>query len=85
MKKKKARAVTPAGKGLQSESYIKPIPLSTLKLFLGEALLFGDKNHKKFWNFFEVELRQYVGLRDFQNGYCDALDAAGAENLQRPE
>lgn len=51
----------PAGRmKLQNRAYPKPAPLSSLKVFIGELLLFGNKQQKEFWPFFEVLLAQYI-------------------------
>ena len=61
---KKAAAGTAAGKmKLQDKAYLKADSLSSLKLIIGGLLLFGDKDQKVFWPFFDVTLRQYVDLR----------------------
>ena len=46
---------------LQGKSYRKPKPLSSLKLQIGELLLFGDKDRGELWSLLEVLLRQYWG------------------------
>ena len=46
---------------LRSKSYRKPKPLSSLKLQIGELLLFGNKECRELWSLFEVLLRQYWG------------------------
>lgn len=45
------------------KQYRKAMPLSTLKLGIGELLLFGNKKQKVFWPFFNAILRQYIDLR----------------------
>jgi hypothetical protein len=56
------RADKTATKNELYKSYIKPILLSSLKILLGEALLFGDSHDIKFWELFEWKLRRYVDL-----------------------
>ncbi|MBN2594802.1 MAG: hypothetical protein JXA81_14945 [Sedimentisphaerales bacterium] len=41
--------------------YQKSQSVSSLKLQIGELLLFGDKQRGEFWSLFEVLLRQYWG------------------------
>jgi hypothetical protein len=61
---KKAAAVTAAGKKkLQNETYPKPAQLSSLKMLIGELLIFGNKERKETWWLFETKLRQYVDLK----------------------
>ena len=63
MKNKKAAGLTAAENGLLRTSYVKPIPLSRLKMLLGESLLLGDTEQKLFWKFFEIELRTYLEIK----------------------
>jgi hypothetical protein len=65
MKRKNAAACGTAAtlNELHCGPYPKPAPLSSLKLFMGELLLFGNKRRKVFWPFFDAALRQYVDLR----------------------
>jgi len=58
---KKAAGLTAAGqKQLHKESYQKSAQLSSLKILIGEFLLFGNKQRKEFWWLFESKLRNYV-------------------------
>ena len=64
MKTKKAAASTAAGqKQLQNKTYHKSVQLSSLKMLIGEFLIFGNKQRKEFWWLFEKELRCYVDLK----------------------
>lgn len=64
MKTKKA-AVLPAAGNIkqQIEPYQNGNSLSSLKLIIGGLLLFGNRQHKGFWPFLDVTLRQYIDLR----------------------
>jgi hypothetical protein len=46
-----------------TKAYPKTESLSSLKMLIGGLLLFGNKNQKVFWPFFDATLRQYVDLR----------------------
>ena len=60
--KKEVAACLPeqaAGKNhLQRKTYQKAMPVSRLKLVLGELLLFGNKKRSEFWPLFEALLVQ---------------------------
>lgn len=43
------------------KSYLDHSPKSSLKLQIGELLLFGNKQRRELWNLFEILLRQYWG------------------------
>jgi len=45
----------------QRTAYRKADALSSMKLQIGELLLFGNKQRGEFWSLFEVLLRQYWG------------------------
>jgi hypothetical protein len=63
MKTKMTAAETAATKiKLLIEPYQKSEPLSSLKIQIGELLLFGDKEKKVFWPFFDAMLRRYFDL-----------------------
>jgi len=72
-----------AEKKLHSGSYQKDLITSTLKLQIGEILLLGDKQQKRFWTLIDVLLRQYVSLRISQNISYGYSDGNGAENSSR--
>lgn len=64
MKTKKAAMLPAAGKiKLHDEAYQKAESLSSLKLQIGELLLFGNKQRKEFWSLFEILLIQYIELK----------------------
>ena len=64
MKTKKAAGLTAAvRKRRHSTAYFRPVSISNIKTIIGGLLLFGDKDRKSFWPFFEVTLRQYMDLR----------------------
>jgi hypothetical protein len=55
-----AAAPTTAPKiNLQSKPYQKTSQVSSLKLQIGELLLFGNKQRREFWSVFEILLMQY--------------------------
>ena len=59
--KKAGAGRRPAGQHkLRYEAYRKPAPLSSLKVQIGELLLFGDKQRRELWSLFEVLLVQYL-------------------------
>ena len=60
MKTKKAVVGTAKKNELHHKVYTKPIMLSSLKILIGEILLFGNKQRKEVWVLFEVLLTQYV-------------------------
>jgi hypothetical protein len=72
MKTKKARAAalttTPESE-LQFEHYQKGKPMSSLQTQIGELLLFYDGRGERFWQVFEVKLRQYFDLRMSGDSY----------------
>jgi len=55
---KKKAAVLPAAKTNRQriKQYPKATPMSSLKLAIGELLLFGNKQRKEFWLLFEALL-----------------------------
>jgi hypothetical protein len=62
MRNKKAAELPAARESkLRIEPYQQSAPLSSLKLQIGELLLFGNKQRREFWSVFEVLLRQYLG------------------------
>jgi len=64
MKTKKATVLPAAGNiKQQTEPYQNGNSLSSLKLIIGGLLLFGNKDKKVFWPFFNAMLRQYIDLR----------------------
>ena len=73
--KERAAAPTTAQKyDLQVKPYQKTSQASSLKLQIGELLLFGNKECWEFWGVFEVLLRQYIDIRISQGGFqgCSA-------------
>lgn len=52
---------------LHEKQYQNSPPLSTLKLGIGELLLFGNKQRGEFWRLFEVLLIQYIELKHLRN------------------
>lgn len=61
---KNAAGLTAAKKNkLRYEAYRKGKPLSTLKMQIGEFLLFGNKQQKEFWWLFDSKLRQFYDLK----------------------
>jgi len=64
MSKKEAAGLTAARQDeCHNELYPSVKSLSSLKILIGGLLLFGNRNQKVFWPFFEATLRQYVNLR----------------------
>lgn len=68
MKTKKAAASTAAIKRTTHErAYMKAALLSSLKLQVGESLLYlqmsPEKNKQVYWQQFEITLREYVDLK----------------------
>jgi len=79
MKMKKAAAVTAATqKKRHSKGYPKADSLSSWKMLIGGLLLFGNKQQKVFWPFFDAMLRQYVDLRISQSAFQGRSGGAGA-------
>ena len=58
-KKAAAKGATALEKNRLGELYPKAGSESTLKLFIGEVLLFGNWQRKEFWEFFEALLVQF--------------------------
>lgn len=66
MRTKKAVVGTAKKYEAQNRTYPKTTQLSSLKVFIGELLLFGDRKRKEFWQLFEVLLTDYVqNLTDY--------------------
>ncbi len=69
MKTKKAGAETPAIRNKRhSRPYLKSTPLSSLKIQLGELLLYmqrplNETDRQIYWRQFELSLRQYLDLK----------------------
>ena len=60
MKTKKAAGLTAAQQNaLRLEAYPQAGSESTLKLFIGVVLLFGNGQRREFWEFFEALLVQF--------------------------
>ena len=73
---KKAVAGTTAGNiKLHRISYPKAESLSSWKMLIGGLLLFGKKDQKVFWPFFDATLRQYEDLRVVSKNGSDRLGA----------
>ncbi|MCP4611792.1 MAG: hypothetical protein GY845_24075 [Planctomycetes bacterium] len=54
----------PAGRNkLQKRAYPKPAPLSSLKMLIGELLIFGNEQRKETWWLFDSKLRQFYDLK----------------------
>jgi len=79
---KKERAVVGAAaqtNKYQNESYQRAESLSNIKLLVGGLLLFGNKNQKAFWPFFEAILWQYVDLRLASQSVSEPLELKKSE------
>ena len=63
IKKAVHRADGAAGIKRRYESYPQAGSESSLKLLVGEVLLFGNKQRKEFWPFFEALLAQFYQIR----------------------
>lgn len=50
----------------QNKAYRKSAQLSSLKVFIGELLLFGNKERKETWWLFDSKLRQFYGLKMYE-------------------
>ena len=79
MKTKKA-AVAAAAKHYESQNrpYLKSDSASSLRLLIGELLLFGNRRRKVFWPFFDAILRQYIDLRLAAQRASDTPGSANA-------
>ena len=53
----------------QNLQYSKPAMKSSLKIHIGELLLFGDRKQGNFWKRFESKLRRYADLQIFGGHY----------------
>lgn len=80
MKTKKAVVGTAKRYELQTKTYPKTAQLSSLKVFIGELLLFGNKQRKEFWELFGILLTQYV-----QNLTEYTSEPPESTNSNRPE
>ena len=81
MKTKKAAVLPAARKNKQHcKSYPKAESLSSWKMLIGGLLLFGNKNQKVFWPFFDATLRQYEDLRLVSKDASDKPGATKSDN-----
>ncbi|MBC8470334.1 MAG: hypothetical protein H8D56_12755 [Planctomycetes bacterium] len=70
MKTKKAVVGTAKKNELHNTAYPESKQSSRLKVFIGELLLFGDKQRKETWWLFDSKLRKYIDLR-ISGGDCE--------------
>ena len=64
MKTKKAVAGTTAKYNKRQHAQYRKVPaVSSLKMLIGELLIFGNEQRKETWWLFDSKLRQYVDLR----------------------